>query len=207
MGVSSNQTNRCIFSTTEWVLTSNHCFASFGHHRYTFAVFVGLVGALWAALSIACTHVPSFVASVIKLRSGYSPSLKGGAAFLAYRKSPDSAAIMWGAAFWGILFSSAAAFLFFGGLAFICVYSKTNSHAKTIVAHFIGIFFTTGIKIAIMMILRPLVFGGAYYRTRVAAANAMNLALECWSLGLSIGVVATRFIKLTLVTCFYIGRM
>lgn len=58
-----------------------------------------------------------------------------------------------------------------------------------------------------MMILRPLFYGGAYYRKRVAASNITNVVLEVWSLGLSIGTVTTRAIKLALVTCFYLGRI
>lgn len=92
--------------------------------RYTLASVIGLIGAMLSAFTIAAVYIPSFVSSVIKLRSGFSPSLKGNSqTFLCYRKSPDSAAILWGSAFWGVLFSAGICFLFFGGIAFVCAYS------------------------------------------------------------------------------------
>ena len=65
--------------------------------EYTFGAAMGLLFAVMATCGIACVYIPSFVSSVIKLRSGYSPSLKGDFVdFLMFRKSPDQTAIIWG---------------------------------------------------------------------------------------------------------------
>lgn len=65
---------------------------------------------------------------------------------------------------------------------------------------------TIGIKTIIMKILRG-TFYSAFYRKRPAASSIMGVILECWSLGLSIGVVTSRFFKLVGVTALYIGRI
>ena len=69
-----------------------------------------------------------------------------------------------------------------------------------------GMGVTIAIKTIIMKLLRG-TFYSAFYRKRPAAASIMSVILECWSLGLSIGVVTSRFIKLVVVTALYIGRI
>ena len=65
---------------------------------------------------------------------------------------------------------------------------------------------TIGLKVVVMMLLRSTFYSG-YYRKKPAASNIMNVILECWSLGLSIGTVTTRFAQLLVVTAFYVGRI
>ena len=64
-------------------------------------------------------------------------------------------------------------------------------------AQYIGIAFTITIKIVVMMVLRNTFYAGGYYRRRPAASNIMNVLLEAWNLGLSIGTVTTRVIQVS----------
>lgn len=47
------------------------------------------------------------------------------------------------------------------------------------------------------MVLRKSFYAGGYYRKRPAASNIMNVLLEAWNLGLSIGTVTSRIIKVS----------
>ena len=57
-----------------------------------------------------------------------------------------------------------------------------------------------------MGLLRDNFYSG-FYRKRPAAANIMNVILECWSLAKSAMVVIVRFVKLMIVAAIYIGRI
>lgn len=176
--------------------------------EYTTAFSIGLIFAISAALTIATIFIPSFVSWVLKYRSGFEPSLKGSKlTYLQYRTSPDQTAIIWGSAFWGILASCAFAFMFFGGITFLLVWEWTRLFLKTVIAQYIGIAVTITIKMVVMLFCRHIFYAGGYYRRRPAASNIMNVVLEAWNLGLSIGTVTSRVIKLLVVTCFYIGRI
>ncbi|CAB9525693.1 expressed unknown protein [Seminavis robusta] len=176
--------------------------------EYRLAASIGLLFAIFAAVTIAMVYVPSFVSSALKFRSGYDQSLKGNqVTFLGYRKSPDQCSILYGSAFWGIFFSSGLAFLIFGALTFILVWPLTHEWVKTIIANFIGIGATITLKVIFMMCVRKSIFAGGFYRKKPATAAITNVFLEAWSLGTSIGTVTTRAITLICVTIFFIGRI
>ena len=63
-----------------------------------------------------------------------------------------------------------------------------------------------GTKIVILMFLRRMLYTG-FYRRQPGCANVMLVLLECWSLGLTVGTMLVRFVKLILVTAFYVGRI
>ncbi|KAI2501080.1 hypothetical protein MHU86_13371 [Fragilaria crotonensis] len=47
----------------------------------------------------------------------------------------------------------------------------------------------------------------SFFRKNPIGGNVLMLALECWSLGLTLGIMFFRTMKLLLVTSFYIGRL
>jgi hypothetical protein len=83
---------------------------------------------------------------------------------------------------------------------------KSREYVITISSTLLAIGATVSIKALVMMYLRGSFFSG-YYRKSPTAANFTNVIVECWSLGLSIGTVATRLAQLLVVTAFYVGRI
>ncbi|CAB9513809.1 expressed unknown protein [Seminavis robusta] len=175
--------------------------------QFRLGLSIGLFGALLGVSAIACVYVPSFVSSVLKLRSGFNPSLKGDyEGFLMFRKSPDATSILFGCNLWGCFYTALIAFAIFGIVAFVTIWPMTRSYVFTFIAGYFGLAITIGLKVIVMKFLRSALYSG-YYRKRPAAANFTNVILECWSLGLSAGTVTSRFIKLIVVTGFYVGRI
>ena len=50
-------------------------------------------------------------------------------------------------------------------------------------------------------------FYKAFYRKRPAAANFMNVILEAWNVGLSLGYALVRAVKLIAITAIFLGRI
>lgn len=172
-------------------------------------VKVGIsVGALFSLVSIfylAAVYIPSAVATVMGFRCGVIGSLKDKQ-FAVHRYALDQTTILYGAAFWGALFTCAILWALTGAIAFIVVWKEARNLVQTILATIIGFLITLLLKLLILQILRKSWYG-AFYRRKPAAANIMNIMLECWSLGLSSGYVIARIVKLILVAIFYIGRI
>lgn len=99
---------------------------------------VGLIAAFFAVMSIACVYVPSFTSSVLKLRSGLTPSLKSNPEdFADLRGSPDSTAAIFGISFWSCLYTSGITFFLASVVFFVCVFpvganrlSKSPHHSS-----------------------------------------------------------------------------
>ena len=83
---------------------------------------VGLLASLFSAFFVWVVHIPSFISTVLKFRSGVIPSLNDRE-FLRYRRAPDVATVLFGSAFWGVLFTATAA----GLVAAICVSLSPSS--------------------------------------------------------------------------------
>ena len=88
----------------------------------------GLIAAFLAVMGIACVHIPSFTSSVLKLRSGISPSLKSDdpTLFASLRKAPDYTASIFGTCFWGCLFTAGLIFIVVTSVVFLLLYSVCN---------------------------------------------------------------------------------
>jgi hypothetical protein len=73
-------------------------------------------------------------------------------------------------------------------------------------AQIIGVTVTILLKVVIMGILRQK-FHKAFYRKKPAASNIMNVILEAWNIGLSLGYALARATKLIAITAIYLGRI
>jgi hypothetical protein len=81
------------------------CFVScIVFYRLRFIIISGAFAAAAAVLNLALTFIPSYVSSVLWLRSGSLASLLDDH-FLIYRYAPDQVTIVFGSAFWGALFT------------------------------------------------------------------------------------------------------
>ena len=83
---------------------------------YRICSVVGLLAGILAAVFVWLVHIPSFISTVLKFRSGAIPSLNDRD-FLRYRHAPDVVTVLFGSAFWGVLFTATAA----GLVAALCV--------------------------------------------------------------------------------------
>jgi len=79
--------------------------------KYEVACVIGFFGGLLVAIYIAGVLIPSYISSVLKLRSGVIPTLKDRD-FQRYREALDAVTVLVGSCFWGAFFSSAAAMAF-----------------------------------------------------------------------------------------------
>ena len=102
--------------------------------------------------------------------------------------------------------ASLYAFLIVGIVVFLVVWEPTRPIVQLIVAQVIGILVTVLLKLLILMCLRKLLFKGMF-RVHPASSNVMMLVLEVWSMGLTIGTMLARLIKLIAVCVFYVGRI
>ena len=75
-----------------------------------------------------------------------------------------------------------------------------------LLAQIVGISVTIATKMLILIPLRKLFYSG-FFRKQPASANVMLVLFECWSLGLTVGTMFVRLIKLVLVSAFYVGRL
>lgn len=141
----------------------------------------------------------------MSFRCGSIGSLKDPL-FPVHRSSLDETTILYGAAFWGALFTCAIVWALAGALGFVIVWKEARSWVQSILATIIGFLITLLLQSLIMQILRTSWYG-AFYRRKPAAVNIMHIVLECWSLGLSSGYIIGRTVKLILVAIFYIGRI
>jgi hypothetical protein len=60
-------------------------------------------------------YIPSFISTVLRFRSGVLPSLRENA-ILYYRPALDTVTVLFGAVFWGSLFTTITVGAVFGGI-------------------------------------------------------------------------------------------
>jgi len=75
-----------------------------------------------------------------------------------------------------------------------------------VVAQVVAISITLGLKSVILLCLRKVLFRGMF-RVRPASTNFMLVILEVWSLGLTIGSMIARLVKMIVVSALYVGRI
>ena len=75
---------------------------------YQTSITCGLVGGFLAAIVACVVHIPSYISTVLKFRSGVIPSLHDRD-FLRYRFAPDVVTVLFGSVFWGALATAISA--------------------------------------------------------------------------------------------------
>lgn len=171
-------------------------------------MFVGLVGfppALFVSFYISLVYVPSAMSSVLKYRSGQFGSLRDRR-FLQNRFAMDSANLLFGAAFWTCMYSSASFFVLCSLFAFFCTWKKTQNVMIGFVANIIGALITVILKQVIMLLIRNR-WSRGYYRSHPAAVNFSNTIQEVWNLGLTTLTALVRSVKFMAIFLLYLGRI
>ncbi|KAI2493588.1 hypothetical protein MHU86_20946 [Fragilaria crotonensis] len=170
-----------------------------------FSIGLGCVTAFLAAASLALVWIPSSVSTIQQFRCGNIGSLRCRF-FPTYRFAPDVTTILLGSTFWGTLYTSLSVLIMVGSITFLLVWSVTRSLVIKWLATIIAILLTLFFKILLLTFVRKFIFVG-FFRKNPIGGNVLMLALECWSLGLTLGTMFFRTMKLLLVTSFYIGRL
>ena len=94
----------------------------------------------------------------------------------------------------------------FGGVAFLLVWNVTRRYVVLLLGQLIGFSVTLTFKILILFVLRRLIVS-AFYRRQPLANNIVSLILEVWNVGITLGYMLVRTVKLLAITVFYIGRI
>lgn len=92
------------------------------------------------------------------------------------------------------------------GVVFIVVWPTTRPLVVNIAAQVLGIVITILVKVVFCFLAMRTAYSG-FYRTKPMFANVFNVALECWSLALTLAFVAGRLAKFLVITSFYVGRI
>lgn len=157
------------------------------------------------ALKLATSYTPSSVRTTLKFRSGMIGSLHDPE-FQRLRSAVDDSCFIFGAMFWGCLFSSTlilfTSFVIFGMLCF----EPFLPAVLQIIAAIIGIGITILVKMLFLMLARRKFHKRAFYRENPFAANVIAVVLESWSLGITTLYVAKRMIFLLGASFIFVGK-
>ena len=93
-----------------------------------------------------------------------------------------------------------------GGVAFLLAWSFTQRYMVILLGQLIGLAVTLTFKVLILFVLRRLIVS-AFYRRQPLANNIMSLILEVWNVGITLGYMLARTVKLLAITALYIGRI
>jgi hypothetical protein len=180
---------------------ANHHFLSRSRRCIALIICGGLAG-IAAVLATSFLYLPSYVVCVLKLRSGVIPLDKH---FRALRKNTEEASILFGSALWGCVLSATISAIVVGSIAFLTVWEESRTVMLAIFGHLVGWALTVGIKMLFLLMIRGL-YVKALYRDRPGASNVVNLALECWHIGLAAGYIFFQAICLLTQTTIAIGH-
>ena len=157
------------------------------------------------AIKLATSYTPSSVRTTLKFRSGMIGSLHDPE-FQRLRSAVDDSCFIFGAMFWGCLFSSTlilfTSFVIFGMLCF----EPFLPAVLQIIAAIIGISITILVKMLFLMLARRKFHKRAFYRENPFAANVIAVVLESWSLGITTLYVAKRMIFLLGASFIFVGK-
>ena len=122
-----------------------------------------------------------------------------------YRNSMHRTSSLFGCMFWGALVSFFS-ILFLIALISIFGVLLTQNIFATITGALIAMIVASIIRITTMCVFSRHFYKGFYRAKQPALVNIVNLALECWDLGLTAGFVFLRSFKIALTSIIFIGR-
>lgn len=175
-------------------------------HMVMVPLFIGSLVALFLAIGLAVTYIPSVNTTILKLRCGYIPSLQSDN-FGRYRRAPEDVTYMTASTFWGALASS----IVFGGLVgailFFYLWNATAILAMRLSAFVVGISAITAFRLGLEKVLFHCSVYKAFYRERPAFANLAVLSLEWANFAVSAGFIFVRLLKFLAAASLYTGRL
>lgn len=163
-------------------------------------IFSALVG-----VGLILVYIPSMIGTVLKLRSGVIGSLHDPH-FPKYRASADTIFYNVSNMVYALLGSVGFMFLLVALIIFLFLWEPTKDFMTTLLAWFIGLMITIGLKMVMMIAARSNV-NIALYRAKPRSANIWALAMECWNIGLGGGVVLGRLVQFLLASAIWVGRI
>jgi hypothetical protein len=104
--------------------------------------------AVFTALQLAISYLPSVTTTIIQLRTGVVPSL-GNSDFQKYRVAPDTVTLLTGTLFWGCLVSSILFGTVVGSIVFMFLWQGSIRLAQRLIVIAIGVI--------VILIIRSLV--------------------------------------------------
>eukprot|EP00568_Trieres_chinensis_P014101 CAMPEP_0183326472 /NCGR_PEP_ID=MMETSP0160_2-20130417/82261_1 /TAXON_ID=2839 ORGANISM="Odontella Sinensis, Strain Grunow 1884" /NCGR_SAMPLE_ID=MMETSP0160_2 /ASSEMBLY_ACC=CAM_ASM_000250 /LENGTH=611 /DNA_ID=CAMNT_0025494465 /DNA_START=70 /DNA_END=1905 /DNA_ORIENTATION=- len=166
---------------------------------------VGTCFATLAAISLTIVYIPSVISTTLQLRSGVIPTFRDPN-FGKHRFGAELVTILLGSMFWGSMFASILVGGIFGLIVLFFLWQVTQSLAMQALAILAGLLVIIIFRVLIFLIIRTKLYQ-AFYRTKPARANIIQLALEASNYALSVGFVMVRGVKLLLTSALYIGRI
>jgi hypothetical protein len=163
------------------------------------------VVAFIASANIATSVIPSFISTILKLRSGVIVSFTDKE-FPKYRDYVMDTSWLTGSMFWGNLLGSLLAGLTIGAVVFFSLWQVTSFLAQKFVGLLIGVGFIAVIRALYWQRLQRFMYSG-FYRVHPLPANWVAVVDECVNFALTIITVLIRLSKICLCAVFYVGRI
>jgi hypothetical protein len=161
--------------------------------------------AIIASATMATSVIPSFISTILQLRSGVIESFSDKN-FPKYREDIIKSTWLMGSMFWGNLIGSILIGLTFGLVVFFSLWQVTSFLAQRLVGLLIGIGFIAAIRELYWQRLQRFMYKG-FYRTRPLPANWVSVIDESVNFALTILTVLIRLGKLCTCAVFYAGRI
>lgn len=108
-------------------------------------------------------------------------------------------------AYRGLMISSVVIGALAGGFIYALMWEPTQRLVFGLVGNLFGLSVVLVVKIIIMQIIRFSHYK-AFYRTKPLSANIVNIAMECYAIGISIWFMLVRTIKIVIISALYLGR-
>jgi len=159
-----------------------------------------------AILNILCSFFPRYISQTLMYRNGVNGSPLTDPSFASLKKSAWVASNLFGTTFWGALIAGITVWSVCGVVLFLFVWSETSHYALSFLAVLIGIMVSWILKKSFLTLVRKRAYSGLY-RIDLGVSNITTLILEAWNIGIAIGSVFARAVRMLLITCVYIGRI
>lgn len=176
-----------------------------GETLATWVIVLGAIAGFTAAAYITLSFIPTIVSTTLKFRRGVIPSMRSRE-FLRYRFALDQVTLLFGGMFWGVVVSAAAIAVIVGTFVFLLAWEKSSSFFLALIGSYLGLGLVIGAKVIFLQVVRRQV-NAAFYRKSVLASNIGTIAMECYSVAISIWFMVVRAIKALILGAMYIGRV
>jgi hypothetical protein len=173
--------------------------------RLTLPFWLGIICSEMSVFRIIATYIPSTVCTIEQFRSGGIGSLHSKR-FQNLRVAVDQSTLVFGAMFWGTLYTSFAVGCFVMVMGGLFLWPEFAQDSVLFFSTLVGILITMLVKWIALIVYRRFNQSG-YFRKKVALANLVGVMLESWNLGLTSAYMAWRSFKMFIAATLFIGRV
>jgi hypothetical protein len=146
--------------------------------RVTLPLWLGIICSELAVFLIIATYIPSTVCTIQKLRSGGIGTLHSNR-FHNLRLAVDQSTLVFGAMFWGTLYTSFAIGCFVMVVVGLFLWPQFADESLFVFSTLVGMWITMLVKWIALVVYRRFNQSG-YFRKKVALANLVGVILESW---------------------------